>query len=576
MADSKQEVLDMLRELAELTMLEEEDPNSFRVRAYESAAHAIAGQASDLGKLTAQELQKISGIGKSTADKIRELLETGKVQKLEALREKHPPSVVALLRIQGLGPKALKRLRTELGVQSIGDLRNVLAEHKLRDLKGFGQKSEEKLANAVARLQEQGSIDRTPISVALPLATRIVARMLEVPGVNHASYCGSLRRFSETIGDVDIVVASTDARPVMEALVSMSLVAQVVGQGDTKTSVVTQRGTQIDLRVVAPHQLGAARLYFTGSKGHNIKLRQRALARGWVLNEYSLAEIDGGKVIASETEEQIYKALGLAFIPPVLREDAGEIEAAESGTLPRPVGDVIGDFHVHTTVSGDGRSSLEEVVATAKARGHRVLAITDHAEGTLSGVGREALLEQRAHIRAMQAELGDSLLLLHGVELNIGPNGELDYDLEFRKTFDWCLASVHDHFELDRAAQTKRVVTAMQDPTVRMIGHLSARMIGGRPPIELDLDAIFAAAEATDTALEVNGALPRLDMSVEALRRARPRKVTFVLTSDAHRADELERVRFAALNAERAWIEPDRIANAWPADKLAAWASRSL
>src|SRR4051812_35449442 len=216
MADTKQEVLDMLRELAELTMLDEGDPQSFRVRAYESAAHAIAAQASDLGKLTAKELQKIEGIGKSTADKIRELLETGKVAKLEGLRQKHPARVVALLRIQGLGPKALQRLRTELGVESIDDLRRVLVEHKLRELKGFGQKSEEKLAQAIARLDEQGSVGRTPISVALPLATRIVAAMLEIEGVSHASYCGSLRRFSETIGDVDIVVAAGSPEPVME------------------------------------------------------------------------------------------------------------------------------------------------------------------------------------------------------------------------------------------------------------------------------------------------------------------------------------------------------------------------
>jgi DNA polymerase (family 10) len=234
---------------------------------------------------------------------------------------------------------------------------------------------------------------------------------------------------------------------------------------------------------------------------------------------------------------------------------------------------VIGDFHVHTSVSGDGRSSLEEVVLAAKARGYRVLAITDHAEGTLSGVDRAALLDQRAKIAAMQAALGDTLELLHGVELNIGPNGELDYDLEFRKGFGFCLASVHDHFELDRAAQTRRIVTAMSDPTVRMIGHLSARMIGGRPAIDLDLDAIFDAAEKTNTALEVNGALPRLDMSVEALRRARSRDVTFVLTSDAHHASELERVRYAALNAERAWIDPARVANTWPAERLSAWAS---
>jgi DNA polymerase (family 10) len=573
-ADTKQDVLDMLRELAELTMLEEGDPQSFRVRAYESAAQAIAAQATDLGRLTVKELQQIQGIGKSTAAKIRELLETGHVEKVEALRAKHPASVVALLRIQGLGPKTVKKLRTELGVQSLDDLRRVLAEKKVRGLKGLGDKAEEKLAQALARLAEQGAIDRTPISVALPLAERIVARMLEVPGVTHASYCGSLRRFCETVGDVDVVVASSTPGPVMEALVGMSVVDRVLVRGDAKTSVVTRRGTQVDVRVVEERALGAARLYFTGSKGHNIKLRQRALARGWTLNEYALSEVDGGKVVARETEEAIYQALGLPWIPPVLREDAGEIEAAEGGGLPRAIGDIFGDFHVHTTVSGDGRSPLEDIVLAAKARGYRVMAITDHAEGTLSGVGREPLLEQRARIRALQKELGSTLALLHGVELNIGPAGELDYDDEFRKAFDWCLASVHDHFDLDRAAQTRRVVTAMRDPSVRMIGHLSARMIGGRPGIDLDIDAIVAAASATGTALEVNGGLPRLDMSVEALRRARSSDVTFVLTSDAHHADELGRVRYAALNAERAWLGPERIANVWPAERLLAWTAK--
>jgi DNA polymerase (family X) len=572
MADTKQDVLDMLRDLAELTMLEEGDPQSFRVRAYESAAQGVSGYGGDIAKLSVKELQNIDGVGKSTAEKIRELVENGKVDKLEGLRAKHPPEVVAMLRIQGLGPKAVKRLRAELGVQSIDDLRRALAEHRLRGLKGFGEKSEEKLAQSLARLDAQGVVGRTPISVALPLATRIVDRMLEVPGVTHASYCGSLRRFSETIGDVDIIVASDTPEPVVEALVSMNAVDRVLVRGEAKTSVVTHRGTQVDLRVVSAHQLGAARLYFTGSKGHNIKLRTRALARGWTLNEYALSELEGGKIVASETEEEIYAALGLPWIPPVLREDAGEIEAAERGALPSPIGAVIGDFHVHTTVSGDGLSPIEDVIAHAKARGHRVLAITDHAEGTVSGVGRDALLEQRQRIRALQKELGDSLALLHGVELNIGPNGELDYDAEFRAGFDWCLASVHDHFDLDRAAQTRRIVTAMHDPCVRMIGHLSARMIGARPPIDLDLDAIFDAAEATRTALEINGGLPRLDMSVEALRRARDRKVTLVLTSDAHEAGELERVRFAALNAERAWIPPERIANTWSAERLEAWA----
>lgn len=575
MADTKQDVLDMLRELIDLTLLEEGDPQSFRVRAYENAKTAIAAQATDLGRLSSKDLLKIAGIGKSTAEKIAELLETGKVQKLDALRQKYPRSMVELLQIQGLGPKAVLKLRAELGVVSLDDLRVAISEQKLRALKGFGPKSEEKLAQALARLEQQGSLGRKPISVALPHAQRILSRLGEVPGVTYATYCGSLRRFAETMGDIDIVVAASAPSPVMEAVVAMSLVDRVIARGDSKTSIVTQRGIQVDVRVVKPQELGAALIYFTGSKAHNIKLRQRALSRGMTLNEYGLFEIDGGKLLASETEEDVYRALGLAFIPPVLREDLGEIEAAEQGTLPRPLGKIVGDFHVHTTVSGDGRSSLEDMVAVAKQRGYGVLAITDHAEGTLSGVGREAFLEQRQRIRALQAELGDELKLLHGVELNIGPNGELDFDTDFRASFDWCVASVHSHFDLDRAAQTRRLVTAMQDPHVRMIGHLSARMIGGRPPIDLDLSQVFAAAEATNTALEVNGALPRLDLSVDALRAAKDHRVTFLLTSDAHDISEMALVDFAALNAERAWVDPTRVANTWPAERLREWATRA-
>lgn len=574
MSDTKQDVLDMLRDLSELTLMEEADPQSFRVRAYENATQAIAAQATDLGRLSIKDLKKIDGVGKSIAEKITEFLQTGRVQKLELLRKKYPRSLLQLLSIQGLGPKAVNRLRSELGVQSIDDLRRVLAEHKLRELKGFGAKSEDKLSLALERLEAQGSLKRAPISVALPHAERILAELSALPGVSHAEYCGSLRRFSETAGDIDIVVAASAAQPVMDAVVQLRLVDHVLAHGETKTSIVTQRGIQVDVRVVRAEQLGAALLYFTGSKSHNVKLRQRALKRGWTLNEYALTELETGKVIASESEAQIYEALGLAFIPPVLREDLGEIEAAERGELPQRMGALTGDFHVHTSVSGDGRDSLEAMVNAAKARGHAVLAITDHAEGTVSGVDRQALLEQRERIRALQGELGDSLRLLHGVELNIGPAGELDYDPEFRSSFDFCIASVHSHFDLEQAAQTARIVRAMADSSVRMIGHLTARMIGGRAPIALDLDAVFAAAERTETALEINGALPRLDVSVDILRRARDRSVVFVLTSDAHSTDELALTRFAALNAERAWLDPARVVNTWPASRLREWASR--
>ena len=574
MPDTKQDVLDMLRELAELTLLDEGDPQSFRVRAYESALHGVEAHTGDLVAMSAKQLQSIEGVGKSTAEKIRELVESGRVAKLDTLRKQYPPSVVALLRVQGLGPKAVKRLRAELGVESLADLERVVAEQKIRALKGFGTKSEEKLAQTLARMRQQDSGSRTPISVALPLAERVVARLREVPGVSHASYCGSLRRFNETVGDVDILVVASDAQAVMEAVTQLSMVEHVLARGDTKTSVLTRRGTQIDVRVVEDAQLGAAQLYFTGSKGHNIKLRQRALVQGYTLNEYALARSDGGAVVASETEHAIYAALGLPFIPAVLREDAGELEAAERGALPSPLGPIMGDFHVHSELSRDAHPSLEELISAAKARGYAALAITEHAEGVHVGVGREALLAQKQKVQALQAQLGDSLRLLHGVELNIGPDGELDYDLEFRRSFDFCLASVHDHFGLDKHRQTKRILTALQDPTVRMIGHLSARTIGARPPIELDLDAVFAGAAQTGTALEINGALPRLDLSVEALRRSRSYALTLVLTSDAHEVKELGRVQYAALQAERAWIAPESVINVGSAERLLSWTSQ--
>lgn len=572
MADTKQDVLEMLEELATLTTLDEGDVQSFKVRAYESASRGVESYPGDIGKLSVAELQKLDGIGKSTAAKIRELIDGGRVAKLEELRAKFPASVVGLMKVPGVGPKAVLKLRAELGVQSVDDLKKAIAEQKLRGLKGFGAKTEEKLAQTLARMDANGA-SRTPISVALPLAERIVASLRDVAGVTFAGYCGSLRRFSETIGDIDVLCVAADPKPVMDALVAMSFVDRVIVRGDSKTSVVSRRGTQIDLRVVAAHQLGAALLYFTGSKAHNIKLRMRAIARGWTLNEYALAEADGGKVIASETEEAIYAALGLSFIPPVVREDSGEIELAEKGMLPREFGPILGDFHVHTTVSGDGRSPIEDVIAAARARGYRVLAITDHAEGTVSGVGRDALIEQRARIQELQRQLPD-LTLLHGAELNIGAEGQLDYDAEFRAQFDFCLASVHDHFDLTREQQTRRVVTAMRDPSVKMIGHLSARMIGGRPGIDLDIDAIFAAAEETNTALEINGGLPRLDVSVDVLRRARDRKVNFVFTSDAHHASELERIRFAALNAQRALLSPERVINTRDEARLLSWARK--
>jgi DNA polymerase (family 10) len=325
--------------------------------------------------------------------------------------------------------------------------------------------------------------------------------------------------------------------------------------------------------VVSLAQFGAACQYFTGSKAHNIKLRQRALGRGWTLNEYGLTEADTGKVIAAETEEAIYEALGLAYIPAPMREDHGEIEAAERGELLEPLGlgALKGDLHVHTTLSGDGRSPLEEVVASARERGYAYLAITDHGEDlAMNGVGRDELRAQRKQMDAL-AKRHPELTLLHGCELNIGKDGGLDYDAEFRRELQWCVAGVHSHFDLDAEAQTRRILKAMEDPAVDAIAHLSGRRIGRRPGIELDVDAVLKQAVETNTAIEINASLGRLDASSDVLLRARGMPVTFVVSTDAHHTRELARMEWGALQAARGWVDPGRVANTWPRERFLEW-----
>jgi len=576
MVEKRDSLVALFRELAVLTVLDEASPNAFRVRAYENAVEAIASYPGDLSALSEKELTAIDGIGQSTAKKIREFFKGGTIAKLEELRQKYPSDFVALSKIPGLGPKTLLRLKSELGVGNLDDLRAALESKKVRDLRGLGAKMEEKLLLALDRRGTTGKDDRRPIAVALPIARELVAALQALPEVERAQYCGSLRRFRETVADIDIVVASQEPSPVREAFVKMPTVSEVLGSGDTKTSVLTSTGLQVDLRIVEPRQYGAACQYFTGSKAHNIKLRQRAMARGWLLNEYGLSHAETGEVIASETEEALYRTLGLDLIPPPMREDLGEIERAAQGDLPSPVRleDLRGDLHVHTSLSGDGKSSLEEVVGSAAERGYHYLALTDHAENlAMSGVSRERLLEQRAQIEALRGHY-PGMTLLQGAELNIGRDGGVDYDEGFRRTLDWCLAGVHSHFELDRAQQTKRILAAMEDPTVDAIAHLTGRRIGQRAGIELDVDAVLQKAVETHTAIEINAALGRLDASSEVLLRARGLDVTFVISTDSHHTRELARMEFGTLQAIRGWVEPSRVANTWPREKFLEWLRR--
>jgi len=570
MAHERDRLASLFRELAELTILDEENPQAFRVRAYENAVQAIRNLPDDFEKLSAAALAKRQGIGKSTANKIREFVDEGSIEKVEKLRKKFPKSIVEVSRIPGVGPKTVAKLRKELGVESIADLKKALEEHKVRDLAGFGDKTEEKLNDALAKALTSKKDNRTPIAKAMPVATRLVAELEELPEVISASYCGSLRRHRETIGDVDILVSSEEPKKVMDAFVALPDVGDVIAHGDKKSSIRTSAGIQVDLRVVAPDQMGAALMYFTGSKTHNIAMRQRAIERGWTLNEYALSVEKTGEVVAAETEEAIYEALDLKYVPAPMREGSGEIEAAAADALPEAVrvADLRGDFHVHTDRSGDAHSPIDEVVGEAVKRGYRYFAITDHAEDLpMNGIGRDQILAQRDEIAALRDEHPD-LNLMQGIELNIGPDGGLDYDHDFRMGLDFCVAAVHSHFNLSQAEQTKRILAAMDDPSVNVIGHLSGRMIGRRPGIDLDLDAVFQKAVETGTAIEINAALPRLDCAADALRRARERDVVFIISTDAHHVAEYDRMEWGARQAQRGWVDRDKVANTWDVERF--------
>jgi DNA polymerase (family 10) len=570
---TKAQILDALKELRTLMTLEEGSPQAFRVRAYDNAIESLEASTADVVGLAEAELVAMKGVGKSTAAKIREFIDTGSIKKLDGLREKYPAEFVNLTRIPGLGPKTLLMLRDRLDINNLDDLQAALAAEKLRELPGLGQKSEEKIAHAIDRLGLHGKDTRTPIVEALPLARSIVAELREMPAVRTADYCGSLRRFRHDIGDIDILVSSTKPDLIMEYFTAMPAVAEVIGRGDTKSSVVTHRGIQVDLRVVKPTEYGAALLYFTGSKTHNIHLRQLAINRGWLLNEYGLSDAETGEVIASRTEKDIYTALRLALIPPTLREDTGEVERAAGDGLPTLVQlkDIKGDLHYHTDLSGDGRAPLEAMVEAAAERGYSYLAITDHGEDlTINGASPRQMLAQRKKIATLQERYPD-MRLLHGCELNIGKDGSVDYDLDFQLGFDWTVASVHSFFDLDRNQQTERVLHAMANPAVSAIGHLSGRYIGRRPGIELDLEAVMEAAAATGTAIEINGALQRLDVTPEAIRIGIKHGVTFVIDTDSHHPSELGRMEYGVLNAQRGWVEKSMVANTWPTTKFLKW-----
>jgi len=556
----------LLLEYADLLSIVTDDP--FKPRAYEKAARAVGGYAQDLQPgMELKAIVQIPGVGRSIGEKIREYLATGAMADLETLRTKLPPGVRDVMLVPGLGPKKAMALFEQLGVASVDDLQAAVAEGRIAGLKGFGPKTEENVLRGIQQLAVTGG--RVGLGLAMDVAESLIADLSELREVRRIAYAGSLRRMCETIGDVDLLVASTRPGPVMAAFAGHPSVTRVLARGDTKSSVLTDRGLQVDLRVVEPAVWGAALVYFTGSKAHNVRIRELAVRAGLKLNEYGLFDAKSGDLLAARTEEEVYARLGLPFIPPTLREDRGEIEAAQAGDLPAVLQgrQIRGDLHTHTDLT-DGVAPLETMLDAAAALGYAYYAVTDHAPDlAMQRMTDEKVLAQRARLRALQPRY-PKMRLLHGTELNIGPDGGLDWPDAFLAGFDITVASVHSHFTQSREEMTRRIIRAVQNPHVHVVGHPTTRKIGERPPVDADLDAIFAAAAAAGTALEINAHPSRLDLKDEHILWARRHGALFSVDTDAHAPTHLPLMRFGVATAQRGWLSKDQVINAWPLARL--------
>jgi DNA polymerase (family X) len=564
MARSNEAVGELLQEYADLISITGGD--AFKTRAYEKAARAVAGHHADVSTLDLKELQQIPNVGKSIAEKILEYLHSGQMEAVEKLRAKIPIGVRELIAIPTLGPKKAIVLYQELGVSSVDELEQAIKADRLNELRGFGARTAENIQHGIDLLRRSGG--RVLISTATEVAEEIVAALAAVKGCVTCAYAGSLRRMRETIGDVDILAAAEDSGPLMAAFTGLPLVAEVIARGQTKTSIRTTAGLQVDLRVVAPEAWGAALQYFTGSKAHNIRTREIAVRKKLKLSEYGLFRVEDDELVVSKTEEEVYQRIGLPWIAPTLREDRGEIDAALKGTLPAllQVDDIRGDLHTHTNLT-DGVSSLEDMLAAARARGYEYYAVTDHAINLpMQRMTDAKMLAQRKRVRALAGE--GSMALLHGTELNIDPDGEVDWDADFLSGFDICVASVHSHFNQSSAAMTRRLIHACENPFVNVIGHPTTRLIGRRPPIDADFDAVFEAAASTGTALEINSYPDRLDLGDELILRARRYGVKFAVDTDSHSTVHLDYLRYGVGTAQRGWLTVDDVINAWPLPKL--------
>ncbi|MCB8981778.1 MAG: DNA polymerase/3'-5' exonuclease PolX [Ardenticatenaceae bacterium] len=548
-----------------------------RVLSYRKASEAIQELGRDINQVyEAGELTEIPGIGKTLAEKIEEMLTTGKLTFYDKLAEEIPPTLVEMLKVDGLGPKRVKQVYETLGIATLAELNTAASEGKLRDLPGLGAKSEAKLVKAIEALARHGD-DRTPIGEAWPLAHEILAELEQLPGVLKTAVAGSLRRMKESIGDVDLLVAADEAAPIMDYFVNMPRVESVSGHGPTKSSVVLHNGMQVDLRVLPLARWGTLLSYFTGSKDHNVRLRELALKQGLSLNEHAFTPTGGGAdsaEILCASEEELYEVLNLPYIIPTLREDRGEIEAAQKGQLPNviQIGQIVSDLHMHTTWS-DGKMSVLEMAQAAQARGMQYIVISDHSQslGIANGLTPERLWQQAAEIATANEAMGPDFRILHGTEMEIKADGSLDFEDEVLARLDFVTASLHVSLNQPREQVMLRIMTALNNPHVDMIAHPTGRLLPDRPGADLDMEAVLQTAVATHTILEINANPHRLDLRDNHVRRAVELGVTLAINCDAHHVDHFEFLHYGIATAQRGWATAEMVVNSWPLSKLLAF-----
>ncbi len=569
-------------ETADLMKVASADP--FRIRSYERAAEALEGWPQQVAEIYQDEkaLLAIPGIGKGMAANIRELMTEGKLASHEEMLQKFRPSMLELLKISGLGPKTIALIWDAFQVCDVDGVAKLASEGKLRTLPRLSEKSEQKILKAIESYRQLTG--RFLLSVADDIARKITDFLKDLPGVEKVTPAGSLRRGRETVGDLDLLVTGkccdNDAQrnKVIERILSFPGILEVLGKGENKVSFKLRSGMQVDVRLLLPDSFGAAMQYFTGSKNHNVTLRQRALKQGYTLNEYGLVRVEDNKRVAGKTEEEIYKKLGLAFIPPELREDCGEIQAAAEDKLPELItlADLQGDVHMHT-VETDGKCTIEEMALAARQHGYKYMAITDHSKNLAFANGLDDKRAE-AHIRKIRAAAKqiEGIRIFAGIEVDILAEGELDLSDSVLEQMDLVIASVHSHFNQEPAQMTDRLLRVIENPNTSIMGHPTGRMLLRREGFVFDYDKVFSAAAKAGVAMEHNAYPDRLDLRDQHLRMAKAKGVKFVVNTDAHHTSHIENVRYGVMQLRRAWLGKQDVLNTLPAAHFAKMMRRVL